>query len=64
MKLDIRPTIVGNSALDGGGFIYRREGESMSLPRWEPQTKLGLYKTEKEKESECWVTNKGVWSWI
>ena len=61
MKLDMRHTIVETCALDREGYMHRRGGtEHMSLTRWEPQTKLGLYKTEKERESECLVRTKGV----
>ena len=29
-------------------------GRNMSVSRWEQQTEPGLYKTEKERESEIW----------
>ena len=41
--------------------IYIGEGgEDMSVSRWALQTELGLYKTEKERESESWARIKGV----
>ena len=40
------------------------KGQNMSVLRWESQRELGLYKTKKERESECWARIKGVLSWI
>ena len=50
MKLDVRPIIVESCALDGEGYMHRRGGQNMGVSRREPQTELGLYKTEKERE--------------
>ena len=36
----------------------------MNVPRRVSQTELGLYKTEKERESGCGARIKRVWSWI
>ena len=40
-------------------ICIEKGGQNMSVPRWEPQTKLGLYRTEKETESEAWARIKG-----
>ena len=37
------------------------EGEqNIDVSMWAPQTELGLYKTEKEREREVWARIKGV----
>ena len=64
MKLDMRQTIVEIYALHEEGYMNRRGGgQIMSVSRWEPQTELGRYKTEKYRESEDWTRTKKARSW-
>ena len=49
----------GELRVDREGYMHRR-GQNTSVPRLKPQTELGLYKTKKERESECWARIKGV----
>ena len=62
MKLDISQTNVESCALDEEGNKHREGGgQSMDVSRrWVSPTELGRYKTEKERESECWARIKRV----
>ena len=57
--MDISQTIVESCALDEEGNMHREGGQSMNVSRrWVSPTELGRYKTEKERESECWARIK------
>ena len=59
--MDISQTIVESCAFDGEGNMHREGGQSMHVSRrWMSPTELGQYKTEKERESECWASIKRV----
>jgi len=61
LKLDMRQTTVVSCALDGEDYMHKRGGgQNMSVSRRELQTKTGLYKTEKERESEGRARTKRV----